>query len=132
MRSTARPPTTLLALALLTGCAQAETEVPPVAAARLEQEISTQVEQEVGVAADVSCPADLPSEVGASVTCTIATSDEVTQPLVAVATVTAVDRDTGEVEFDIVVDVADAATPGPAVTDEPPTSPPPTEESAGG
>lgn len=116
MRSTVGALATLLVAVTLAGCARAGTEVPPVAAADLETEISAEVEAEVGVAAEVACPGDLPAEVGAQVTCTIAPSDEVTEPLVAVATVTAVDTETGVVEFDIAVDTAQPEEPTPATS----------------
>ncbi len=66
----------------------------------LEGEVSSQLEALVGQAPDsVSCPDELPAEVGAEVRCTL-TSDETTFGLTV--TVTSVDGDV--VIFDIVVD----------------------------
>ena len=72
----------------------------------LEQEVSTQLENEVGVAPDdVECPEDLPTEVGATVVCVLtAGSDE----LDVTVDVTAVEED--RATFDIAVE--DPATEG--------------------
>lgn len=68
--------------------------------ADLESEVSAQLEALVGQAPDsVSCPDELPAEVGSEVRCTL-TSDETTFGL----TVTATSVEGDEVLFDIVVD----------------------------
>lgn len=73
----------------------------------LEEEVSTQLEDEVGVAPDdVECPEDLQTEVGASVVCVLtAGSDE----LDVAVEITAVEDD--RARFDIQVeDPADGAS----------------------
>lgn len=94
----------LLAGSLLAGCSGKSDEVPPVTPANLAAEISGRVAEDVGLAPEVTCPEELPAEAGASVTCTIAASEEVTAPLDVVATVTSVDTESGVVHFDIAVD----------------------------
>ena len=81
----------LLLAAALTGCAD-DGGVPPIAPDDLAAEISSRMEEEVGVAPEVDCPAELPAEVGATATCTIAASEEVTTALVVEATVTEIDE----------------------------------------
>ncbi len=90
------------ALVLVAGC----SSTPSIDRDDLEQEVSTQLENEVGVAPDdVECPEDLESEVGASVVCVLtAGSDE----LDVMVEVTSVEDD--RAAFDIEVeDPADGA-----------------------
>ncbi|MGM0384545.1 MAG: DUF4333 domain-containing protein [Actinomycetota bacterium] len=104
---------------VLVGCGQDESPVAPIAPADLAAEISAQMAEEVGVAPEVVCPAELPAELGASSRCTIAASEDVATALVVVATVTEVDTEERVVVFDIAVSTADEAT----VTPEPTSSP---------
>jgi hypothetical protein len=85
------------ATALLAGCS---SSTPTVDRSDLEQEVSTQLEKEVGTAPDdVACPDDLEGEKGNEMRCTLtAGSDEVG------VTVTVTDVDGDDVGFDIVVD----------------------------
>ncbi len=103
---------------VLVGCAQDDNPVAPIAPDDLAAEISAQMAEEVGVAPEVVCPAELPAEMGASSTCTIAASEDVATALVVVATVTEVDTEERVVVFDIAVSTAEeaTATPSPAAT----------------
>lgn len=96
----------------LAGCGD-EDDVPPVTADDLAAEISARMEEEVGVAPPVECPAELPAEEGATVTCTIVASEEVTTALIVEATVTEVDEEQRLVMFDIVVTTSEDASPEP-------------------
>lgn len=73
----------------------------------LEQEISTQLENEVGVAPDdVECPEDLDSEVGATVVCVLTAGEDELDVTVEVTSV-----EDGRALFDIAVeDPADEAS----------------------
>ena len=84
----------------------------------------------MGVAPEVDCPAELPAEVGATATCTIAASEEVTTALVVEATVTEIDEAERVVMFDIAVSTAEEASPDPsAPAEETPVEETPVEES---
>ena len=119
----------LLLAAALTGCAD-DGGVPPIAPDDLAAEISSRMEEEVGVAPEVDCPAELSAEVGATATCTIAASEEVTTALVVEATVTEIDEAERVVMFDIAVSTAEEASPDPsAPAEETPVEETPAEES---
>ena len=72
-------------------------------------EVATQaedsLEEQVGTRPDVSCPEDLPAEVGAEMRCTLTAGDDPIEYGVTV-TVTSVEGDTAS--FDVVVDDARA------------------------
>lgn len=102
--------------------------VPPVTADDLASEISSRMEEEVGVAPEVECPTELIAEVGAVATCTIAASAEVTDALVVEATVTEVDEEERLVMFDIAVSTAEeeaSPEPTPTTSTSDPTTPAP-------
>ncbi len=67
--------------------------------AELEQQVSSTIESQFGVAADVSCPGDLEAEVDASTECT-ATDPDSGEEIALQITVTSVEGDTAN--FDIV------------------------------
>jgi hypothetical protein len=82
----------LFALAACSGTAS-------VSADEVEQQVSDQLAAQVGTAPDsVSCPEDLPAEVGATMTCDLTAGG---QSLPVTVTVTSVDGST--VNFDIEV-----------------------------
>lgn len=118
----------------LAGCGD-DDAVPPVTADDLAAEISTRMEEEVGVAPEVECPTELAAEVGAVATCTIAASADVTDPLVVEATVTEVDEEERLVMFDIAVSTVAEASPEPdqstPATDPATPVPDPTAEPTG-
>ena len=65
----------------------------------LERQVSSTIESQFGVAADVSCPGDLEAEVDASTECT-ATDPDSGEEIALQITVTSVEGDTAN--FDIV------------------------------
>ncbi len=67
--------------------------------AELERQVSTTIESQFGVAADVTCPGDLEAEVDASTECT-ATDPDSGEEIALQITVTSVEGDTAN--FDIV------------------------------
>ncbi len=67
--------------------------------AELERQVSSTIESQFGVAADVSCPGDLEAEVDASTECT-ATDPDSGEEIALQITVTSVEGDTAN--FDIV------------------------------
>ena len=98
---TRTPKTPVLALLLATAAVAAGcSSTPTVDQARLEDEISSQLEKQVGQAPDkIECPSDLTGEVGKTERCTLtAGSDQ----LGVSVKVTSVDGD--KVNFDIEVD----------------------------
>ncbi len=87
----------LLGVALSVGLAACGTAAVP--AVDVQTQISEQLAAEVGQAPDsVTCPGDLPAEVGASMTCELTAGKE---QLPVMVTVTAVDGT--DVNFDIEV-----------------------------
>ncbi|MGB0102192.1 MAG: DUF4333 domain-containing protein [Nocardioides sp.] len=100
-RKTAKLPL-LLGLMAVAALAAGCSSTPTVEGDRLEGEVSTQLEQSVGVAPDaVDCPDDLEGEEGSSVRCTLTAGSDTVGLTV---TVTGVDGD--NVDFDIEVDDA--------------------------
>lgn len=89
---------------LATGCSVTTSSIERE---ELEQEISTQLEDEVGVAPDdVECPEDLDSEVGATVVCVLTAGEDELDVTVEVTSV-----EDGRALFDIAVeDPADEAS----------------------
>ena len=84
-----------LALPLLAGCGAGS-----VPAADVEEQVSSVLEQQVGQAPDdVSCPDDLPGEVGAEMRCELTAGSDT---LGLTVTVTSVENN--QVDFDVAVD----------------------------
>ncbi|MEO3785476.1 DUF4333 domain-containing protein [Actinocorallia sp. B10E7] len=67
----------LLGAALLTGLTACEFSVgdTKVIASDVEQQIKDKLGTQVGGIQDVTCPGDLPGEVGSTLTCTMVTGD---------------------------------------------------------
>src|SRR5690625_3459241 len=65
MRKTLTAAGSLAALALLAACS-GQAAVP---AADVEEQAENQLEEQVGQRPDISCPEDLPAEVGATIEC---------------------------------------------------------------
>lgn len=87
----------LAALPLLAACGAGS-----VPASDVEEQISTVLEQEVGQAPDdVTCPDDLPGEVGAEMSCELSAGGQTIGVTVTVSSV-----DGGQVNFDVLVDDA--------------------------
>lgn len=101
--NTTRSLATAACLAALLAFAGCGDSTPQVQQDDLEQEISSQLEEEVGQAPDdISCPGDLDGTEGEEMRCTLtAGADE----LGLTVTVTSVDGD--DVKFDIQVDELD-------------------------
>lgn len=96
------------------GCTTAEQTVEPISAKDLAASISERLESELNAPFAINCPEALAAEVGASVTCEVTSLGASQDDVLAVATVTSVDTETGHVEFDITA--APATTPD--ATDE--------------
>lgn len=102
------------AIVCAAGCTTAEQTVEPISAKDLAASISERLESELNAPFAINCPEALAAEVGASVTCEVTSLGASQDDVLAVATVTSVDTETGHVEFDITA--APATTPD--ATDE--------------
>lgn len=85
-------------VALLTGCSQSLY----LDKKDIEKEITTQVEEQIGVKPEVSCPENLPGEVDAQITCELTAPDE-DEKLDVVVTAKSVNKDTKEIEYEFEV-----------------------------
>jgi len=86
----------LIAVLLVLGLAACGTDA--VARDDLESQAAAALEEQIGAAPEVSCPEDLPAEVGATTEC-VATAPGSDEEVRLEITVTSVDGD--EVQFDI-------------------------------
>ena len=95
-------PAAVVAALTLTGCSfEASVGGNSVDEADLEQQISDQLEEQVGQAPEeIDCPGDLDAEVDATIECKLNDNGE-SYPVSV--TVTAVDEDTEQVRFDFEV-----------------------------
>jgi len=98
MRKTLAAAGSLAALALLAACS-GQAAVP---AADVEEQTENELEAQVGQRPDISCPEDLPAEVGATIECEL-TAEDMAEVYGVTVTVTDV-ADDGNVGFDIAVD----------------------------
>ncbi|WP_277050753.1 DUF4333 domain-containing protein [Ruania albidiflava] len=98
MRKTLTAAGSLAGLALLAAC----SGLAAVPAADVEEQAENQLEEQVGQRPDITCPEDLPAEVGATIECEL-TADGMAETFGVTMTVTDV-ADDGNVGFDIEVD----------------------------
>ncbi|MPV37641.1 DUF4333 domain-containing protein [Georgenia subflava] len=98
------------AVLLLTACGAQQVE--PIPADLVAERIADALEEEVGQRPVIECSEELPAEVGAEVVCDLTTQVDPETIYPVTATVTAVDTDTGEVDFDVVVADAPAGSEG--------------------
>lgn len=81
-------------VALLAGCSSLYLEKDSI-----ETEITKQVEEQVGVTPEVTCPEDLPGEVDAEIECEMTVPEDDAVHDIKV-TAKAVDTDTKEIEYE--------------------------------
>ncbi|WP_418605202.1 DUF4333 domain-containing protein [Georgenia sp. SUBG003] len=117
-RGAARWAPLVLGALVLAGCSGGRT-VEPVAPDAVAEQIADALEKEVGVRPVVTCPEELPAEVGADVVCDLTTAGSPETIYPVTATVTSVDTDTGQVKFDVSVADAPAGSEGPTTSTEP-------------
>jgi Domain of unknown function (DUF4333) len=116
-RGRARWAPVVLAAALLGACSGGSVE--PVPPDQVAEKIADALEGEVGVRPVVACPEELPAEVGAEVVCDLTTAGAPETIYPVTATVTSVDTETGEVNFDVTVAEAPAGSEGPTTSSGP-------------
>ncbi|GAA4286139.1 DUF4333 domain-containing protein [Georgenia daeguensis] len=108
----------VLGALVLAGCSGSRT-VEPLAPEVVAEQIADALQEEVGVRPVVACAEELEAEVGAEVVCDLTTEADPETIYPVTATVTAVDTETGQVDFDVAVADAPEGSEGPATSTEP-------------
>jgi len=116
-RTTAAWALPVLGALVLTACSTRTVE--PLAPEVVADQIADALQEEVGVRPVVSCTDDLEAEVGAEVVCDLSTEADPETIYPVTATVTAVDTETGQVDFDVAVADAPEGSEGPTTSTEP-------------
>lgn len=84
----------LTSVVLLSGCSQSLY----LEKSEIETEVARQVEEQVGVKPEITCPENLPGEVDATITCELADPDS-DEKFDLLITATSVNTDTKEIEY---------------------------------
>lgn len=117
-RTTAAWAVPVLGALVLAACSGART-VEPLAPEVVAEQIADALEAEVGVRPVIACAEELEAEVGAEIECDLSTQGDPETIYPVTATVTAVDTETGQVDFDVAVADAPEGSEGPTTSTEP-------------
>jgi hypothetical protein len=117
-RATGRWALPVLGVLVLVACSGGQT-VEPLAPEVVAEQIADALEEKVGVRPVIACADALEAEVGAEVVCDLTTAADPQTIYPVTAAVTAVDTETGQVDFDVAVADAPEGSEGPTTSTEP-------------